>query len=147
MRADRSNVVQAAKDELEARGVDLSGPCGAFAIVELAAWRLRDEGAGLLDKPGGNNCQGFATDIIAYPDGEIYDVLVGAGDTNGASWQGPDMVDPSRYRAAHLPSGVIDEPDPRTGQGSDPYMEKLDAIYDNIQQLVVGLKGYFGGGR
>lgn len=96
---DRSAVVAQAKADLEAAGHDLSGPCGAFAIVKLAAFRMGG-GAGLLDKPAGNNCEGYATDIIVYPDGKHYDVLVGGGETNGPSWQDAGTVDPSRYRPA-----------------------------------------------
>ena len=57
---DRSAVVAQAKADLDAAGHDLSGPCGAFSITHRAAWRMRGEGAGLLYKPGGNNCQGYA---------------------------------------------------------------------------------------
>lgn len=96
---DRSAVVAQAKADLEAAGHDLSGPCGAFSIVKLAAFRMGG-GAGLLDKPAGNNCEGYATDIIVYPDGKHYDVLVGGGETNGPSWQDAGTVDPSRYRPA-----------------------------------------------
>jgi hypothetical protein len=96
---DRSAVVAQAKEDLEAAGHDLSGPCGAFSIVKLAAWRIGG-GAGLLDKPAGNNCEGYATDIIVYPDGRHYDVLVDGGGKNGAAWGDAGMIDPSRYRPA-----------------------------------------------
>ncbi len=76
---DQTGKVAAAKQALKASGADLSGPCGAFKIVAAAALSI-GSGAGLLSKPGGNNCQGYSTDIIAYPDGYIYDVLGGAGD-------------------------------------------------------------------
>lgn len=91
-----------AKAELEAAGQDLSGPCGAFAIVKLAAWKMGG-GAGLLDKPAGNNCEGYATDIIVYPDGRHYDVLVDGGGRNGPAWGDAGTVDPSRYRPAIEP--------------------------------------------
>ena len=67
--------------------------------------------AGLLDKPGGFNCSGFASDIIVFPDGYIYDVINGtADDGQGAGWSAggcvwdaatgtcPDFV--PRWRAA-----------------------------------------------
>lgn len=100
---DRSAVVAEAKAELEAAGHDLSGPCGAFAIVKLAAWKMGG-GAGLLDKPAGNNCEGYATDIIVYADGRHYDVLVDGGGRNGPAWGDAGLVDPSRYRPAIEPS-------------------------------------------
>jgi hypothetical protein len=80
-----ADVVARIKEELEARGVPLVGPCGAFQIVKRVAWALRHEGAGLLAKPQGNNCEGFATDIIAYPDGRIFDVLTNGGGDEDAS--------------------------------------------------------------
>lgn len=99
---DRSDAVAQAKADLLAEGRDLSGACGSFSIVKLAVWRLSQEGtdAGLLSKPSGNNCDGYATDIIAYPNGEIYDVLVGGGESNGPAWQNDGVVDPGRYRPA-----------------------------------------------
>jgi hypothetical protein len=96
------NVAQA-KADLEHVHADLSGPCGAFRIVQLTAWRLKATGAGLLAKPSGNQCQGFATDIIAYPDGRIYDVLVDGGGANTPAWQADAPVDASRYRPATDP--------------------------------------------
>jgi hypothetical protein len=108
--ADKSNVIAQAKSELQAAGKDLSGPCGAFSIVELAAWKMRAEGAGLLDKPAGNNCKGFATDIIAYADGHIYDVLGASGETNDPAWMDDGVVEASRYRPAHDPNFVTVPP-------------------------------------
>jgi hypothetical protein len=77
--------VAAVKAMLQAQGVNLSGPCGAFAITKRVAWGLRAAGAGLLSKPGGNNCEGFATDIIAFHD-RAFDILTDGGGANGPSW-------------------------------------------------------------
>lgn len=96
---DRSAVVAQAKEDLESAGHDLSGPCGAFSIVRLAAWRIGGD-AGLLSKPSGNNCEGYATDIIVYPNGRIYDVVIDGGGRNGPTWRDAGVVDPSRYRPA-----------------------------------------------
>jgi hypothetical protein len=123
------------KAELEARNVSLVGPCGAFQIVKRVAWALRGEGAGLLAKPGGNNCEGFAVDIICYPDGRIFDILAnGGGDEDAAgnpipgtgnrpTWNPPSdglNVDPSRYRRAidpgdTLPGSTTDSLPPTSG--------------------------------
>src|SRR3954470_21064862 len=97
---DHTAIVASVKADLQARGVDLAGPCGAFQITKRVAWMLRNEGAGLLSKTTGNNCDGFATDIIAYPGGHIFDILVSGGDVNGPSWQDAGLVDASRYHAA-----------------------------------------------
>ena len=77
--------VAAIKEQLQAQGVDLNGPCGAFAITKRVAWGLRGNGAGLLSKPGGNNCEGFAVDIVAFQD-RAFDILSDGGGANGPSW-------------------------------------------------------------
>jgi len=94
--------VERAKQDLLNAGVDISGPCGAWRIVNLAAWRLAHagDGAGLLAKLDGNHCEGYAVDIIAYPDGVIYDVLIASGELNLPAWQEAGVVDPGRWRPA-----------------------------------------------
>ena len=79
-------IVAIVKDELVARGVNILGPCGALEITRRVAWRLRDTGAGLYAKVQGNNCQGFAVDIITYSDGRLYDILVNAENENVPAW-------------------------------------------------------------
>jgi hypothetical protein len=81
------DIVARAKADLIARGVDLSGECGAFQITRLAAWRLRETGAGLLSKTSGAQCQGFAVDVVAYADGRTFDVLIDGGQANGPDWR------------------------------------------------------------
>jgi hypothetical protein len=95
-----ASYVAAVKAELQARGVDLSGPCGAFAITKRVAWGLRHLGCGLLSKPSGNNCEGFATDIVMFKDqgGNIIDVLGDGGGSNTPLWTVTDTVDPARWR-------------------------------------------------
>jgi hypothetical protein len=106
-------LVQAVKQQLEGQGKDLSGPCGAFAITARVAWLLRATAAGLLDKPAGNNCQNYATDIIAYPDGRIRDILGDAGGANTPQWgDDSETVDPSRYRPAFDPGDMAPLPEP-----------------------------------
>ncbi|MDP3763912.1 MAG: hypothetical protein Q8Q92_04745 [bacterium] len=112
---DRSSVVAEAKAEAEATGIvySTSSPeCpDRFEITKRAAWKLKDEGAGLLDKPSGNNCQGYSVDIIVFPDGYIYDILNGTvPDGNGPMWNpagcGPvsgDGTCSDRYRPAIAP--------------------------------------------
>lgn len=99
---DHTETVATAKADLERAGVPLTGPCGAFRIVQLAAWRLRASGAGLLTKNSGNNCEGFAVDIIAYGDGSIFDVLGDGGGENKPQSIEQEPVDPTRYHAAFL---------------------------------------------
>jgi hypothetical protein len=102
--------VIAAIVSLTSKNVDLSGPCGAFIITDTAAWSLKDSGAGILSKPGGNNCMGYAVDIIAFPDGYIYDVLGDAGGANTPAWNPDSCGDTAtcsdRYRPAIDPSTI-----------------------------------------
>lgn len=127
-----ADVVAAVKASLVARGVDLSGECGAFQITKRVAWQLRAEGAGLLDKPSGSNCMGYSTDIIAYPGGRIFDILVDGGGANGPAWSGVDPVDPGRYRPAIDPGdspGPTPTPTPTPAPGLD-----LSVVNTWIQQ-------------
>lgn len=97
--------VAAVKAQLLAEGRDLSGPCGAFAITKRVAWGLRSAGAGLLSKPSGNNCEGYATDIVMFRDagGDIVDILGDGGNANVPNWNVSDTVEPSRWRPAVEP--------------------------------------------
>lgn len=72
-------VVKRIKAELEAAGVNLSGPCGAFEITNRVALAL---GAGVLEKTGGNNCRGRSVDYIVFAAGPAYDILGDAGGAN-----------------------------------------------------------------
>lgn len=94
------DLVVQAKADLITDGVSLVGPCGAFEIVKRAAQYIApsDPAVGLLDKPTGNNCLGYAVDIICYNDGIIYDILIDAGGANTPAWSFSGAVDPSRYR-------------------------------------------------
>lgn len=154
------DVVARIKSELEARNVSLVGPCGAFQIVKRVAWELRGEGAGLLAKPGGNNCEGFAVDIICYPDGRIFDILAnGGGDEDAAgnpipgtgnrpTWNPPSdglNVDPSRYRRAIDPGdtplpGPTPDPIPgRSGAGIPPSPSESERIVAAIEKSTAAI--------
>lgn len=135
----RAPIVAQAKADLEAAGTTLTTPCGAFSIVELATWRMREEQAGLLEKPGGNNCRGFAVDIVVYPDGEIYDVLIAQTVKNIPAWQvpGAGVVDPSRYRPAHDPefdAVPIPPTPPATPDQLTRIETKVDALAVSLEE-------------
>jgi len=74
------------KARLEAAGVPLSGPCGAFNITKQVAWDLRASGYGLVAKPSGNNCEGYSVDYLCLQNGDGVDILSDAGGTNGPQW-------------------------------------------------------------
>lgn len=112
-----ADVVAAVKAELQSQGKDLSGSCGAFQITKRVAWRLRAEGAGLLSKPGGNNCDGFSVDYIVYPDGRGADILGDSGTANIPGWgEGTDAAEQAdfrtRWRPAIDPGDTVTPPAP-----------------------------------
>jgi hypothetical protein len=126
---DNTDVVTKVKNDLAARGFEFSGPCGAFQITRRVAWALRDEGAGLLSKPSGNNCEGFAVDVIVYKDGTWVDCLINSETENRPAWQvGADKLDPSRWVA---PTQV--DPDPAPAPVDTPPAAPAD---DEIEKLV-----------
>jgi hypothetical protein len=75
----------------------------AFEVTKRVAWGLRDEGAGLLLKPAGENIvtwrgYTFAAGRIIYADGHLFKVIadVGPGGSNAPSWQDEGFLDVSR---------------------------------------------------
>jgi hypothetical protein len=111
-----SGYVAAIKAQVVAAGLSTIGDCGAFEITRRVAWGLRAQQAGLLDKHGGAECTGFAPAIVAFPDGRIADILIGAGDSDGntPTWNWLTPVDKTRYRA---PTDPGDMPLPQTQPG------------------------------
>lgn len=99
--ADLTDFVARVKADVEARGLSLDGACGAFNITMRVAWLLRQEGAGLLDKPGGNNCHGYSVDYVIFTDGRGVDILGDAGGLNKPMWDEhpPDPQLSGRWRA------------------------------------------------
>jgi hypothetical protein len=102
MSANHLDVVRAVKAELEAAGVNLSGACGAFRILNRVARRLQPE-FGLLRKAGGNRAvpqldgsclsgdetsdAGYATDyLIERTTFFGYDILGDGGGANTPQW-------------------------------------------------------------
>lgn len=88
---------------LQSEGHNLNGPCGAFDIVKNVVWYLfvsGSYGVGLLEKSGGNQCDGYATDIVMYSTmhGQIIDILGDGGGNNTPQWGVSDTVDPARWR-------------------------------------------------
>jgi hypothetical protein len=93
------------KAELVARGVDLSGPCGAFEITGRVAYALRGEGWGLVVKSSAQNgCsvpghERYAVDAVMKPDGTTIDLLVNAETENRPAWQPTGAAPVSSWRA------------------------------------------------
>lgn len=95
--------VAAIKAHLLARGTDLSGPCGAFQITKTVAYglSLMNPAYGLLSKTSGNNCQGYATDVVMRDNGEGFDILGDGGNANNPQWTSTGVDDgKNRFRPA-----------------------------------------------
>lgn len=73
-------VVVAAIADLVANGVNLSGKCGSWTVVNQVVKNLRPSqpDVGLIHKPSGNNCNGYSIDALMYLDGAVYDILIDA---------------------------------------------------------------------
>ena len=142
-------VVASVKAELVARGVSLVDSCGGFQITKRVAWRLRATGAGLLSKPSGNQCEGYAVDIIAYADGRIVDILTDAGGQNGPTWGPGEPVEASRWRPAIDPgdAGGPSVPPPSGPSGPSvpvytdltPVLNRLDSLSAQAERIYADL--------
>ena len=126
-------VVEAVKTSLQ--GQDLSGPCGAFKITHRVAWQLRDEGAGLLFKPTGNQCEQRSTDIVMYVNGRIFDVLIDGGGSNTPAWNEGVPVDPALWRAATDPGNTPTPPMPSPLPDLSPILDRLAQLEHSVHLL------------
>lgn len=121
------DLVTTVKQALLATGTDLTGPCGAFQITRRVAWALRDEGAGLIAKFAPHNLcphgafppreDGYGVDVIMYPDGAIYDILVNAETENTPAWNRRPDVDPLLWRPPFNPGDTLPDT-PATNVGA-----------------------------
>jgi hypothetical protein len=136
-------LVQAAKAEIVARGVDVDATeCNRFQITKLAASRMAaiDPDVGLLaTNPPHNNCDGYAVDVVCWKDGVIVDIL-GKGNEgpNTPLWQeNANPVDPARWRPA--PAIITREtPPPRPAPATDSVamlarLDRLETIVDALR--------------
>lgn len=97
--------VRAIKAQLEAEGVDLSGPQGAFQITKRVAWGLRAFGVGLVHKPNGNQWDGYSVDYVCFRSGDGVDILGDAGGRNDGQWvfKPNEFAGTDRWRAPVAP--------------------------------------------
>jgi hypothetical protein len=93
------------------RAVHPSDTVSDMEVVKRVAWLMRDQGAGLLIKSGGDGTmawQGysFSASRICFPNGHIYKVIAdaGPGGTNLPVYADNDFVDPTLYVKAIDPS-------------------------------------------
>jgi hypothetical protein len=133
---DNTDVVAKVKNDLAARGMDFTGPCGAFSITRRVAWALREEGAGLLQKTSGNNCEGCAVDVVFYRDGTWVDCLVNSETENRPAWQvGQDKLDPGRWIAPTQMDPDV-PPNPAPAPAPVPDGGVLDKLSTDVEHLI-----------
>jgi hypothetical protein len=133
---DQAALVAVIKQRLEDRGLNLSGPDGAFEITRRVAWELRDQGAGVLSKTTGNNAHGFAVDIVCFRDGTYADCLVDAGGANTPAWQiNGGVIDVSRWTAPSDPGDEQPAPAP-TPTPEPPRPTSDDPLRDAVLQFL-----------
>jgi len=139
-------VVSQVINELVRLGIDIKGPCGAFAISNLVAQRLN---LGILYKPRPteNNCivngVGYAADIVMDRSGRIWDILFDGGGTNTPVWFEKDAVDKSWYRdpllnypkvlntGTEIPTGPVNNP-PLEVESLDWLLRTMHIKMDNM---------------
>jgi hypothetical protein len=138
---DHTDVVRAAKAAAIAAGINVDqDDCSRFEVTKRAAALLASEGAGLLSKETGANCQGYATDIIAYKSGAIVDVLGSGPDgPNTVHWLIQAPVDPSRWRPPLSVSSVVPEPTPMPPPPLPSDQADLAAINSKLDQLLYSM--------
>jgi len=101
------------KAGLVARGISLSGACGAFEITKRVAWALKSGGGGLLEKLTGNKCQDRSVDIVAFQgvgETRIFDMLIDGGAANGPTWSEGTPVAANRWKAPTDPGDTAPPP-------------------------------------
>lgn len=62
------------------------GPERSWKITNGTAWALRDIGAGIYHKSGGENYNGYSVDIVVFKSGELYDVLGKSETEDNPQW-------------------------------------------------------------
>lgn len=139
-------IVASVKNKLEAQGVDLAGPCGAMKIVRGVAALIPE--AGLYSKLSGNNCEGYAVDILAWPDGWIRDILGDAGGANTPQWPEGEQGDKTRFVSITSPTPpVVGPPDPPRGQDNqDPDVGPWEGQIQALEARIAVLEGKSSGG-
>ena len=132
-------LIASIKADLVARGVNLTGPCGAFEITKRVAWALRGEGIGLVAKNAAQNgCDAngvrYAIDALMLRDGQTWDILVNGGGEerngvpipgtgNGPAWQVTGAAPRDSWRApfpVDIPVPDPPKPDPPKPAVPDP---------------------------
>lgn len=144
---DHTADVAAVKADLESRGVNLLGACGAFEITSRVAWLLRAEGWGLIFKnPGQNGCsyptrERYAVDAIMLPGGQVVDMLINSETENTPAWQLKDITDRSLWRQPFERDAGVPVPTPGPvppPPGPNPTLESRVAALEAQLTTLVG---------
>jgi hypothetical protein len=139
---DHTQIVAAAKQQVIAVGINPDADeCNRFEVTKRVAAALRDEGAGLITKPSGNNCQGFAVDAIMYRDGTVVDIL-------GSGPEGPNtphwLIQPNKRPTsdwAPPPSTEVPKAEPpATVEDHDAILRRIEAHVEALRTEVAALR-------
>jgi hypothetical protein len=145
-------LIASIKADLVAKGVNLTGPCGAFQITSRVAWALRGEGFGLIAKsPAQNGCnangQRYAIDAIMLQDGQTFDILISAGGEedanrqpipgtgNGPAWQVTGAAPRDSWRA---PFEVDVAPKPPSDDTPGRTEESRPPVAGDVERILAG---------
>jgi hypothetical protein len=120
-------------------GKPLNDRLKAFQITKHVAWRLRDQGFGLVAaKPGSdNNAEGYTSDVVALRDGRHWDTLSDGEGAAFADWRkvpdehnGPIVA---RWREPIQPPVGGDGGDP--GDENDQLKPRVKALEETVSEL------------
>ncbi len=125
-------------------------PEGAFEVTKRVAWALREHGAGLLIKEGGDNVvewrgKRFSAGRVIFTNGHLFKVLTDIPTTNGPSWQ-DEGIDPAlipRWVEPMDPGGVSDD-DNDVGDGQlEDIRDRLERVQESLTtiEILVGKLG------
>lgn len=112
------DLVAKAQRDLKAAGIDITGDCGAFKVTNLAVVYIRAAGdpqAGILAKSAGSGCaayggQLYAKDASVYPNGDVFDTLIGSGAMGGNGGPAWNQSDRRSDVACPCPPGLWRNP-------------------------------------
>lgn len=118
--------------EAKAQVENLQGPCGAFQIINRAAWNHREVGLGVMAKPQGTHCewppgsgQFYSVDWLLYPDGAGGDMLINAETANTPTWT---LSAPNEEVATHWRPPVGSESSPPLPPPPPPAFDVQEAL-------------------
>lgn len=150
-----ADVVAQVKNELLARGENLSGTCGAFKITSEVGTRLAAEGWGYVHSDG-NGCprpgENYRADTLMQPNGYTIDILRLSESNNGdvsnplayniPDWSQTGNQNPANWRSPFALAPPVPQPFPTPTPVPAPWPAPLPVptldltgVYDRLNSL------------